>query len=271
MAQADVVSVDGRTVVVVATVRGTLVMLDVSTGEMIGTPMRREAWSQSIATTVIDGVPLCFLATKFSSSKYGVAVVDLRTGRERPVGRRRKNADEPARLEVAGYQDKPLNVVALPVDSEGRRVVLIGGPFSFLRKWTWPPDTRVRRTLEMHEPVPNTYVTCLAASTLERRFVAVAGNERGLLAVWDLATDELLARCPAAHQDRVTALGLAEWSGRGVIVSGGSSHVRFWSMSLELVFEINMEAPIVALTPLPDGQLVVVTQKGIVSLEISQL
>lgn len=263
---AAAVDVDGRRIVVQGGSGGALRMLDIETGTGIGPPMQAGRWVCSLITQIIDGAPLCFVATDIKDEDgfryYEVCVFDLRSGEEKVVHLQpRFGASK--RLQIDAYQDKILEAVCVPLDDQGRPIVLIAGPYSFVRKWTWPPNLYKSVDLDMQEPIGNMYVKSLAAGKLAGRLVAAAGNEEGLLAVWDLKTNALLHRVESAHRGSISALAVADWFGSGALVSGGSGCVRVWSAALELMLEIDLEARIVALAPLTGTRLFVATDKGL--------
>ena len=175
-----------------------------------------------IRTQVSNGPGTAFVATQFDSQRYGVSLIDLRTGQEQfPLGKEE-------RFRISGYDDKALERISVPVDEDGQPILLLAGPFSFVQRRTWSQFPFRRATLDMKESVGNTYVHSLAAGRLGDKLVAAAGNERGLIAVWDLKTNSLLHRVEAAHAD-VTSLTFTDWFLSGTLISGGTSHAHIQS------------------------------------------
>jgi len=213
---------------------------------------------------VIDGVPLCFAAVGLNNG-YEIRICNLRTGeevmfRDRTWSSRNKDG----RLRIPYYEDKTLECVAVPI-LKGKPLLLAAGPYSFVSKWTWPPE-QDPVSLDMEEPVGNEYVHSLAVGTLTGRAVVAAGNECGLLAVWDLQTDELLYRIERAHSGPISALAVSNWFGSGEIISAGAGYVRVWSASLTPMFDINIEQPVSGLVALSEQRLIVATDRGLIMI-----
>jgi WD40 repeat protein len=255
-----------RTVAVLAS-RGGLALFDLQTGAEIGSPFPAGRWIFSVATQVIDATPLCFVATQIEEQFYGVRVFDLRTCEEKFVNRQ-VLGERDQWLHMGGFKDKSLQNVCVTIDHAGEPIILMAGPYSFVRKFGWPPDLYRAVSLGMEEKYGNMYVHSLSAGKLGGKLVAAAGNERGLLAVWDLESNELLHQIEGAHKGSITALAIADWFGTGARISGGSGYVRVWSASLQPMLEIDFEERILSLAPLSGTRLLVATAKGVTAIEI---
>lgn len=241
-------------------------MFDIETGIGVGPEMSAGNWILSISTQLVAGAPLCFVATSVANGRYGVCVFDLATGEEMTIPPGRPGQY----LQIKEFKEKTLEAVCVPLDNQGEPIILIAGPYSLVRKWEWPPDPNKSVSLDMREEYGNMYVHSLAAGRLAGKPVAAAGNERGLLAVWDLQTNALLHRVESAHRGSITALAIANWFGTGALISGGSGYVRVWSASLQPIFLIDFEARIVAIATLKEKRFVVATEKGLAVIAIRE-
>jgi WD40 repeat protein len=265
---AAIAEVDGRQVVVFAGLHGALRMFDIANGVEIGPVMTAGSWITSVATAVIDTTPVCIVTTNAGTNRpdYRIVLLDLRTGEElrihAPSSRRRPDQD--GRLRIDGYEDKTLERACVTLTG-GQPVMLAAGPYSFVRKWNWPPG-ETRLDLSMQETVGNMYVHSLAAGTLAGRPVAAAGNERGLFCVWDLESNALLRRIEHAHEREITAVAILDWFGSGAVVTGGSGYVRLWSSQFQPLLQLDFDARIVGLAPIREGELIAATEKGVVRM-----
>ena len=266
---AAIAEVDGRRVVVFALQQGELRMFDVVSGAPVGPGMNAGHSISAIATHEMENATLCFVATQVVPNRPDnrILVLDLQTGQEvhilAPTSWGIQISDD-GRLGIYGYSDK--SVEALCVARVGGQPVLLGaGPYSFVGAWTLPP-TEPMVTLEMDEAVGNTYVYSVAAGTLRGRTIVAAGNRLGLLCVWDLATHELLHRIEGAHASWISAIAVVDWFDVGAVLTGGSGHLRLWSPQLELLQTVDFESPVVGISPLQEGELIVATHKGLVRM-----
>ena len=244
-------------------------MFDVVSGAPVGPGMNAGHSISAIATHEMENATLCFVATQVVPNRPDnrILVLDLQTGQEvhilAPTSWGIQISDD-GRLGIYGYSDK--SVEALCVARVGGQPVLLGaGPYSFVGAWTLPP-TEPMVTLEMDEAVGNTYVYSVAAGTLRGRTIVAAGNRLGLLCVWDLATHELLHRIEGAHASWISAIAVVDWFDVGAVLTGGSGHLRLWSPQLELLQTVDFESPVVGISPLQEGELIVATHKGLVRM-----
>lgn len=262
-------TIDKASVLVVAGWSGDIRLLNASNGQLLKQRISLDGHICSIDTALIDGVPLCFVAVNLEN-KYSVRIFDLRTGKERSRVGAPPEQDSANHIGISGYDEKTIEVIKIVLgDEDSESLILIAGPYSFVRKLRWPGPNRGRPTdLEMDERVPNSYVNSLTTGVLANRRVAVAGNELGLLVAWDLETSEQLHRVESAHSGSISALLVADQLSSGSVVSGGSGSVRLWSSDLRQRLEIDLETRVVALGLVGMDAIFVATHKGLAVVEL---
>lgn len=110
------------------------------------------------------------------------------------------------------------------------------------------------------------YVESLAAW---RDLVLAAGTERGLLALWQLRSGEILATREAAHLGEISALAFGELGGKPALVSGGSDGVlRFWTLVLDEIFRLDVGEAVTSVAWVGAGRLAVGSSRGVVLLDL---
>jgi WD40 repeat protein len=173
-------------------------------------------------------------------------------------------------LTFGGYADKTFGCISV-TESESGLDLFAAGPYTFVRSWKlsnqevtrsedyWPTDLR-----------GNEWIKTLDVGMLNGVAVMAAGNEEGILLIWEKATKREIGVVREAHRGGITALALLE-HGNGLITSGGDGYLRVWSPTLTRLLEIDLEEAAIRLF-VPRGfrdRVVVVTRSGLLAIQLN--
>jgi WD40 repeat protein len=214
----------------------------------------------------VDDSTIVFAATDLTETsaerRYGVTAFDLGTGLPK-----RWNTVRP--LALRDFQDKTLFCVAV---AEGRdhTVLYAAGPFSFVHAWSLTADAVKDIGDYWVQPHRHAkYVWALSAGTLNQRAVVAAGNEEGILSVWDASTKNEIAQVHQADEQGITAIAFLN-DNRGLISAGRSGLITLWSTEIKQIERIDIQQPILGLSMLvtTGNRVVVTTALGLFALDL---
>lgn len=262
----------GKPILAVGTVKGMLYLFDMMSGTLLDTfqPGKR---IEALAICQMDDSTLLFAATDlkddFSENRYAIATWDLGTGVERHWNDRDVLEARGRRLTLSGYQDKSLNCVAV-AQGRDRTILYAAGPFSFVRAWSLRGN-KVENFGDhwIQPPRPTEYVTALATGMLDDRTVVAAGNDGGILAVWDATTRDEIAQIHQVDKRGITAIAFLN-DNRGLISAGRGGLIKLWSTEIKPVGQIDIQHRILSLSMLgtTGNRVAVATELGLFILDL---
>jgi len=115
----------------------------------------------------------------------------------------------------------------------------------------------------------STYTTSLAVIEDRNNVLTFAGADNGELFLHDSSSSQQIDRMIRAHRDKAAALCIsASQTGTCVISGGSAGFVRFWTLRLEPLGEIEVETPICSLSMAGNDMLFVGTTRGVMMLRL---
>jgi WD40 repeat protein len=242
--------VDGRPIAVTGGSDATVRVWDLTTGKLMGRPIATNAgvvWA--VACTVLDGRPVAVTG----GSDRKLWVWDLETGK--PVG------------QPLGNKTSTVNTVACTV-LDGRPVAVTGG--SDRKVWLW--DLTTETPLGQLRAGHSAPVSAVACTVLDGRPVAVTGSSDATVGVWDLTDGTPVGLEQTGHTAPVTAVACTTMDGRPVAVtSSNDATVRAWDLQSGKAEGVIIRAAASTLAVMPDGDLVLGTNRDIAAFTRRQL
>ena len=173
---------------------------------------------------------------------------------------------EPWALQRSGdYKTKRLYcVTALPRSHD--TWVLIAGPGGEVLVFDLQSLRKINEWKGTHA---STYVTSLAVIEDRNTVLTFAGADSGELFLHDSSSSQQIDRIIRAHQSDVAALCIGASQAGACVISGGKDgFVRFWTLQLESLGEIEVETPICSLSMAGNDLLFVGTTRGVMMLRL---
>jgi WD40 repeat protein len=265
-------TLQSKPIFIVSTRKGYLSAFDVASGELLRT-FRAGERVDRVASCSLGSSSILFAATnlkeEFRTSHYVITAWDPASGDEVRLGPPDLLEEEnDRRLLLSGYEDKAFGCLVTAED-RGKRILYAAGPYSFVRAWYL--EREIAEKIGDYWITPhrgNEWIEALAAGVLDGKAVIAAGNQEGILVVWDTATRQELAKIDHAHRGGITALAFLN-NKRGLISSGKDGILRVWSKELELIQQIEIEHEAFSLSVLGDAddRIAVATKQGLFALD----
>ena len=265
-------ALEGSPVVVVGTRNGWIYAVELQACEVLRA-FQAGARVDAITSSVLGGLQLIFATTNLNEEgrkqEYVVTTWRIDSGKEKRWGEKEQWPDV-GRLTFGGYADKTFGCISV-TESESGLDLFAAGAYTFVRSWNlsnqgvtrrgdyWPTDHR-----------GNEWIKTLDVGMLNGVAVVAAGNEEGILFIWDEATKREIGVVKEAHRGGITALALLE-DGDGLITSGGDGYLRVWSSTLTLLLEVDLEEAAIRLLVPSDfrNRVVVVTRSRLLALQLN--
>jgi WD40 repeat protein len=268
-----VTMLQSKPIFILSTSDGYISVFDMASGELLRT-FRAGRRVNQLTSCVIGGSSFLFAATNVNQEgaigHYVITAWDLASGDEILLGPDSIWEESERRLALSDYEDKTFSCLATAED-RGKTILCAAGPYSFVRAWYLENDKAEKigdYWITPHRG--NEWIEALATGALDGRAVVAAGNEKGILVVWDTATRKELAKIYDAHRGAITALVFLN-NNRGLVTSGKDGILRVWSNALEPIQQIDIEHKAFSLSMLgnADNRVVVATRLGVFVLELN--
>jgi len=271
---------ESKPILVVASGDGNLFVIDVANGKLFGPPIKAGEDIRALTVRSIAADPLVFVSVNLGEEHYVVRVWNLRSGEEvetRLTGRDSlgtysllrdaPEGSEPWALQQWGsYKRRTLYcVTALPRPHD--TWVLIAGPGGEVLVFDLQSLRKINEWRVTHGT--STYVTSLAVTEDRNNVLTFAGADSGELFLHDSSSSQQIDRIIPAHRSDVADLCIgASQTGTCVISGGSDGFVRFWTLRLESLGEIEVETPIRSLSMAGNDLLFVGTTRGVMMLRL---
>jgi WD40 repeat protein len=262
----SITELDGRAILVTGEYK-LLQAYDMTDGRSVFEPIQIDGSIYALATHIVDGEPLCFLAVAMEGTSlaphYVVRVWNLRSGVEYNT----KVHSEWAFKLGRGWEDVPLICFYYEL-SDGTPLVLAAGRPNFVQMW----DLRTLHAIAELK-IPGKYdsyqVLSLVCVRFASRDIAVAGRENGVICIWDLESRSLLKEIPQAHRSRVQAIAKPEFG--DILLSGGDDGIlKVWSASFDELLQIEIGASVNGIAPLTGNEVAIASDQGLLVLKLSE-
>lgn len=253
-------SLNGRSVVVTASLDRTLRVWDLTTGHPIGAPLTGHTGPVTSLAGIMRGTTPVVVS---GSRDCTVRTWDLSTGE--PLGeplmghQESVNAvaccefggrtvivaggeqgvilwDLHTRQQLAEFSDLSWTNAVVCQLVAGHMILMTGGDDNVVRQWDLSRDSTFGNAVTTGEPkqhpsamryVENSISALCAITKNDSRVIAV-GKADGTLRLWDMETQRPISDEIQAHQEVINCLHHTELDGRSVIMSGGDDGVRVW-------------------------------------------
>jgi len=192
-------------------------------------------------------------------NEYRLTIWDLDSGDERTFRTGPRPAEQ---LRLSGYRDKSFRCVAT-ARVGGDSMLFAGGPFSFVQAWTLKGDRAIDSGEYWIEPERgNNYINALAVQSGPDGCRIAAGNDEGILCVWDCGNHHAVQMRERAHESGIRSL--AYLPGTSLLVSAGTDGMmRVWSSDLVELLAIDLEEVPREMAGVSRSEVAVVTDSGV--------
>jgi WD40 repeat protein len=222
-----------------------------------------------LACCEYDGVRLCFAATDLNpvgqENEYRLTIWDLDSGDERTFRTGPRPAEQ---LRLSGYRDKSFGCVAT-ARVGGDTMLFAAGPHSFVQAWKLKGDLAVDSGEYWIEPLRgNNYINALAVQSRPDGCNIAAGNDQGIVCVWDCGNYHAVQMRERAHKSGITSL--AYLPGTSLLVSAGTDQMmRVWSGDLRELLAIDMEEIPREIAAVSRSEVAVITDSGVMVFRLN--